>query len=298
MLPAARMHTAVLYSSTGSTYEIGRALGNGGMGHVFLAQRSTAGRQGVRQLVTLKILRPDATQQARRLFYHEGVLLPRLQHEHIVAFLERGRGVLQGSGPVDYLALRYVPGPTLDAVLKQANGPLSPLAVLGIAAQLAAALGYLHERGIVHCDLKPGNVLLEHAAPRVVLIDFGIARAPDFVGEPVAVGTPQYMAPEQAEPAAPCDGRTDIYALGVLLYELLTGRRLFPRRTTTDIRQGRQIEPHPDLLTGALHPELAAVLRRAVRRDPDERYPTTATLLDDLRRAMHIAAGCTRGDHG
>lgn len=235
---------ALLHSTTGSTFELGRPIGGGGMGHVYLAQQHRDNEQPG-QLVALKLLRLNAPEQARRLFYHEGTLLPRLQNPHIVRHVESGRGVVAGIGAVDYLALGYVAGSTTEELLKKRQSPLPPATVLGIVAQITAALAYLHQRGVVHCDLKPSNIMLEHAMPRAVLIDFGIARAPDFLGQPVAVGTPQYMAPEQADAHAECDGRADIYALGVVMYELLTGQRLFARRTTADIRRGHLVSVKP-----------------------------------------------------
>ena len=285
MRPAWSQRTQTLYSTTGSTLEVGRSLGAGGMGHVYLAQRRDDTAH-VGKLVALKILRPDAPEQARRLFYREGALLPRLHHPGIVGAIERGRGALSGAGTVDYLTLEYIAGQTIEDLLRRTHLALSPNIVLGMLAQLTVALDYLHQRGIVHCDLKPGNIMLEHAAPRVVLLDFGIARAPDFDGQLAAVGTPQYMAPEQADAQATCDGRTDIYALGVLIYECMTARRMFPQRTTADIRQGKLLTLDSTTLALAVAPPLAQVIARCLAPDPAERYPTAAALLDDLRQAV------------
>lgn len=279
-----RPRPALLHSTTGSTFELGRALGGGGMGHVYLAQQHRESESG--QLVALKLLRLNAPEPARRLFYHEGTLLPRLQNPHIVRHVESGRGAVAGIGAVDYLALGYIAGSTTEDMLKQRQSPLPPAIVLGIVAQLTTALAYLHQRGVVHCDLKPGNIMLEHATPRAVLIDFGIARAPDFLGQPVAVGTPQYMAPEQADPRSECDGRADIYALGVVIYELLTGWRLFPRRTTTDIRRGHLVSITHAELAGKVALPLAQVIARCLQHNPQERYGTVGELLEDMQRAL------------
>jgi|SRR5579859_3964685 len=285
------VQSQILYGVTGTTFELGRVLGAGGMGQVYLAQQRINDQgQCSEQLVALKILQPGAPQQARRLFYHEGTLLPRLQHDNIVRCIERGRGAVPGLGSVDYLALAFIGGESAGTLLQHYQSPLPPETVLGIVAQIAAALNYIHQRGIVHCDLKPSNIMLERSMPRAVLIDFGIARAPDFVGQPVAVGTPQYMAPEQADVQAPCDGRADLYALGVVTYELLTGRRLFPYRTTTDVQRGKLIAPHIRDLAGAVDMSVARVLARCLQRTPDERYRTVDAMLNDLRLAL---AGCT-----
>lgn len=278
--------THVLYGATGSTFEIGRVLGKGGMGCVYLAtKRSHATRASDVRLVALKLLYPDAPMQARRLFYHEGALLPRIQHPHIVQHVERGRGAIAGMGTIDYLATSYVAGETIEELLKRHQAPLAPATMLGIVAQMTDALAYLHQRGIVHGDIKLSNIMLEHASPRALLIDFGIARAPGFVGQPVAVGTPQYMAPEQLR-ARTCDGRADIYALGVVIYELLTGKRLFPHRTTTDIRQGRYTTPAWSDLTAKLPERIAGVIMRCLQTEPHHRYATVTMLYDDLRSSV------------
>lgn len=278
--------THYLYSTTGSIFEIGRTLGNGGMGRVYLAQRrSDLIPHMPPQLVALKILHTDSPLQARRLFYHEGSLLPRLQHPHIVRCIERGRGALAGVGTLDYLALDYIAGETAEHLLRRVRGPLPTSTVLGIVAQITSALDYLHQRGVVHCDIKPNNIMLEHGAPRAVLIDFGVARAPDLAGWPVAVGTPQYMAPEQIDPRHVCDGRADLYALGVLIYELISGRRLFPYRTTTDIQQGSQITLDSHAVVGIPGEAIANVIERCLQPDLSLRYPTADELLSDLQRA-------------
>lgn len=277
----------VLYSASGSTFEIGRILGDGGMGKIYLAQqRRNVRGENPERLVALKLLQPSSHAQARRLFYHEGSLLPRLNHPNIVRCLERGRGIIPGTGHVDYLALGYVAGETIEDLMQQRKVSLPPTTVLGIVAQITAALSYLHQRGIVHCDVKPNNIMLEHAAPNAVLLDFGIARASDFVGPLVAVGTPQYMAPEQVKPRSTCDGRTDLYALGIIIYELLSGRRLFPYRKTTDIQQGKMITPDRGTIAHVLGDILSQVVLRCLREDPNDRYATADELFTDLRRAI------------
>ena len=270
-----------LHSTTGSTFEIGRGLGQGGMGYVYLAQRRDLAAKR-NELVALKMLRPSAPEQARRLFYREGALLPRLQHPNIVRLIERGRGALGTGGAVDYLTLEYVAGQTIEDVLRRSQRPLPLDALLGMLAQLTSALDYLHQRGVVHCDLKPSNIMVEHAAPRVVLLDFGIARAPDFVGQLAAVGTPEYMAPEQADAQAACDGRADIYALGILLYECLTAKRLFPSRSTADIRTGKAVTVDREALAATVAPALAVVIAQCLSRLPEDRYATASQVFEGL----------------
>jgi serine/threonine protein kinase len=257
------------------------------MGKVYLArQRYSRSQVADGQYVALKLLRPEAPAHARRLFYHEGAVLPRLQHAHIVQYIERGRGIMPEVGQFDYLAVSYIAGETIEDLLCRRNGPLPAAIVLGIVAQVAEALRYLHRRGIAHCDLKLSNVMLERAAPHAVLIDFSTARAPDFVGQPIAVGTLQYMAPEQLDPRNHCDGRTDLYALGIMIYEMLTGRRLFPRRTTDDLKQGQKVTPSATDLAALPGNAVADVVMRCLLPDPSDRYAAADVLFNDLRSAL------------
>lgn len=291
----AGLRVAHFYSASGSAFDLMRPLGNGGMGHVYLSMRRSSRDAASGQLVALKLLRPDAPAHARRLFYHECTLVQRLQHPNIVQQLERGRGKMQDGQLFDFLALQFIAGETSEQLLRRLRSAIPADTALGIIAQITDALGYLHQRGIVHCDVKPGNIMLEHAASRAVLIDFGIARAPDFVGQPVAVGTPQYMAPEQIDPRNPCDGRVDLYALGVVMYELLTGRQLFQGRTTTDISQGRMIRPPLSDLSALLGAPIARVIDRCLRADPAERYPHAQQLLAELRQAIYQTRRAAQG---
>jgi eukaryotic-like serine/threonine-protein kinase len=277
--------THMLYSVTGSDFEIMRPLGNGGTSHVYLGQLHSKERGSASTFAAVKLLRPGAVATARRLFYHEGALLPRLQYPQIVGYLERGRGVIPEFGTVDYLALEYIAGNTLEELLRRQRGALPPDTVLGIVAQIVSALDYLHQRGIVHCDLKPSNIMLEHSTPRAVLIDFGIARAPHFVSQPVAVGTPQYMAPEQADPGMVSDRRADLYSLGVVIYELLSGQRLFPLRTIAELRQTGQRLIEQRLLA-SLDPGVVQVLMQCLHPDPAQRYPTATAVLHELRESV------------
>lgn len=292
MQSAFRSQRRVLYGANGSTYEIGHKLGDGGMSDVYLARHkpghvvSSEGR-----LVALKLLRPGTSSRARRLFYHECRLLPQLQHPHIIGYVDHGRGALVGSGTLDFLALRYVCGESLENLLRRQQKLLAHATVLGIIAQLTTALSYLHQRGITHCDLKPGNIMLQRVTPSAVLIDFGTAHSPDFASTTVAVGTPQYMAPEQADPRYRCDARSDIYTLGILIFELLAGRRLFPDRTPTDLRARPIQGPNIDELLATVDHSVASVVARCLCVDPAGRYSSVESLFHDLCQAMRQGSG-------
>ncbi|MCG8350502.1 MAG: hypothetical protein MI924_22270 [Chloroflexales bacterium] len=137
-------------------------------------------------------------------------------------------------------------------------------------------------------ELRADNFVIEDEGRTVPseLIDFSTARAPDFVGQPIAVGTLQYMAPEQIDPRGDCDGRTDLYALGIMIYEMLTGRRLFPRRTTDDLKQGQKVTPSATELAVLPSKAAADVIMRCLLPNPSDRYAAADVLFNDLRSAL------------
>lgn len=243
-------------------------LGQGGMGKVYRARDLRLGREVAVKLLAAPWLE-DPGFRAR--LEREGRALARLDHPGIVTVY--GFGEAEGQA---YLVMALVPGQSLDKCL-----PLAPAAAIEIAAQLAAALGYAHGRGIVHRDVKPSNVLLTPEG-RAMLMDFGIARRlqadapaadpPDALTAPfLATGTPAYMAPE-ARGGAEADPRMDIYSLGALLYEMLIGR--------------------PPAGAFALPPPpLGPILARALAPDPADRYPDMAAFEADLRGAVVAPAG-------
>src|SRR5690242_3937961 len=205
-------------------YELLRPLARGGMGEVYLARRRAA---GVEKWLVVKRMRPERAGDARflDLFMREARLTMSLAHQNIVPVFDFGR--------IDdqvFLAMERVEGKDLGSSLARAGAPLSPLVAAFIAAECCQALDYAHHRrgpdgallGIVHRDVTPRNVLLSWSG-EVKLTDFGIAAlAGDARGS--AVGTPAYMAPEQAR-GEPCDARADVYAVGLVLREALTGKR-------------------------------------------------------------------------
>jgi serine/threonine-protein kinase len=261
-------------------YEILESLGHGGMNDAYKARDSETG-----QLVVLKVpfssLIGDPATYSR--YQRELEIGKRLHHPNIQRLLAEGR--LDG-GSAPYLVLEYVDGTLLRDHLRE-KAPLSVDEAINIAVQLADALRYCHEHGVVHRDLKPENVLIEPDGT-VKLVDFGIAllqgaRRLTFRRLTSGFGTPDYMAPEQVQ-GERGDARTDVYAVGVMLYEMLTGEvpyqgdsplAVMSQRVTTDaplLRRKRE----------ALPPQLEAVVWRALRRDPAERYASMAQLRHDL----------------
>ena len=276
--------------------EVGRLLGRGGMGAVYEARQTRLDRT-----VALKVLPPELRRDAAFAgrFRREAKALAKLGHPSIVTVFDFGAappGDDGRDGPF-YLVMEFVDGPDLRAVLRRDPRP-SPAETLAIVRQIGAALDYAHGRGVVHRDVKPENVLLSRDGT-VKLADFGLAKlagpedasaadAPTTLTRAGQVmGTPQYMAPEQLTGGAAVDHRADLYAVGVLLYELLTGALPLGRYEPPSVRA--------DVPAG-----WDAIVHRALEVDPAARYPTAAALLADLDRLAAGEAGGTAsvGDAG
>lgn len=260
-----------LTRALGPQYRLGEEVGRGGMGVVFRATDLTLQRD-----VAVKVLNPDLighrTVAAR--FLAEARIIARLRHPNIVPVHAAGEadGLL-------YYVMDFVAGETLRQRL-QREPVLSPALAARITADIASALEAAAEAGVVHRDLKPENILLEGGGPRALLTDFGVARAlegaEDRTGPGVAMGTPAYMSPEQAAGEA-IDTRSDLYALGVVAYEMLTGRPPFegPNRVVLS----RQIMDPPTpvaTLRPEVPPALATAVMHALEKVPEARYQTPA----------------------
>jgi WD40 repeat protein len=284
-------------------YELLGELGRGGMGVVYKARHLKLNR-----LVALKMILagghsdPDAAAR----FKAEGEAVARLQHPNIVQIFEVGEAPAGPYGPpTPYLAMEYVEGGTLHACL--ADRPQPPRDAARMAEVLARAVHYAHQRGVLHRDLKPGNILLSRASaggglrPPLAecvphIADFGLAkRLDDSTGvtrSQMVVGTPNYMAPEQAVPAetapAPLGPPADVYALGAILYEMLTGRPPFLGATPADtLLQVQLLDPLPPRRCQPNVPaDLETVCLKCLQKEPAKRYPTAAELADDLARFL------------
>ncbi len=263
-------------------YEILGELGHGGMGVVYRARQESLNR-----LVALKMIRADsfAGPRERARFRTEAEAAARLQHPNIVRIYEVGE---QAGRP--FLALEYVEGGSLAQRLGGAPQPARGAAEL--VANLARAVQYAHEHGVVHRDLKPANILLSESGPRIA--DFGLAKqlggdAAHQTQTGEVLGTPSYMAPEQAAGKPGTVGQpADVYGLGAILYELLTGRPPFRGETTLDtLEQVRTQEPvPPSRLQPRLPRDLGTVCLKALAKEPARRYATAGELADDLRRFL------------
>ena len=268
-------------------YDLGESIGRGGMAKVFKATDTRLDR-----VVAIKVLAPELAgdQAFVGRFQREALAAARLNHPNIVSVYDSG-----SVGDVHFLVMEYVQGRTLAEVLSQ-DGRLLPERAMEIAESVASALAAAAAAGIVHRDIKPGNIMI---TPRgdVRVMDFGIARmdSQQTVAQTQAVmGTASYLSPEQAQ-GGPVDARSDIYSLGVVLYEMLTGRTPFQGDTAVAVAmQHVQDQPVPpsQVATG-IPAALDSIVLRALAKNPANRYPTADEFRRDLESArlgQHIAA--------
>lgn len=262
-------------------YTIEGEIGRGGMGVVYLARDLQLKRR-----VAIKVLPPELAYRSeiKTRFIREAQTAARLSHPHIVPI----HGVGEANGLV-YFSMGYVDGESLGARLKR-RGKLPIEEVRRITKETADALGMAHTMGIIHRDVKPDNILLDGTRRRVMVTDFGIAKALSDVGSGtltgtgVAIGTPTYMSPEQAAGEGEIDARSDLYALGIVAYEMITGRVPFKATTVPAILMKQITEPPPELTTfrPECPEELSSTIMRLLEKDPEERWPTA----ESLRRAL------------
>jgi len=275
----------------GDRYQVGEVIGRGGMAEVHEGRDVRLGRR-----VAIKILRPDLARdpafQAR--FRREAQSAASLNHPNIVAVYDTGEDVLAGEGAdaivVPYIVMEYVDGMTLRQLLASGRR-LLPERALEITAGVLSALDYAHRHGIVHRDIKPGNVMLTRTGD-VKVMDFGIARAlGDNTGTMTAastvMGTAQYLSPEQARGEI-VDARSDLYSTGVLLFELLTGRPPFTGESPVAIayQHVSEMPTPPSQIDNGVSPEIDIVVLHALSKRPEDRYQSAAEFRADVMRAI------------
>ncbi|RMG07816.1 MAG: serine/threonine protein kinase [Planctomycetota bacterium] len=259
-------------------FELLEVLGQGGMGVVFKVRH-----QGTNDLYALKVLRVRRgaqTETRRKRFRTEVQAMQRLRHENIVGVHGYGR-----DGPFDWYVMDYVEGKDLSTLLKAQA--LSSEQRLRVFAQVTRALVHAHKRGVIHRDLKPQNVLVDSEL-RVSILDFGLAKLLDdedgMTHTGSALGTPFYMSPEQIADPRNVGPPADVFALGVMLYEMMTGRRPFTGHSAGEV--GNKIltvdPPKPSRVNPEVHPNIDAICAKAMEKNPERRYASAEGLLKDL----------------
>ncbi|HYL20841.1 MAG TPA: protein kinase [Gemmatimonadales bacterium] len=250
-------------------YRIEKLLGKGGMGAVFLAHDLTLERE-----VAIKVLPPDVAQdeQVVRRFQQEAKTAAKLDHPNIIPIYR-----VESEGGLNYFVMKYISGTSLEDLLEKKE-PLAVPEIQRILWEAACALGHAHQRGVVHRDVKPANIMFDHDG-RVMLTDFGISKAlqaaTGFTATGMIIGTPHYMSPEQGK-GAPVDGRADQYSLGVVGYRMITAELPFSGDSVHTIIYKHIYEAPP--LASAKRPgipgSLTVAISRALSKEPEQRFAT------------------------
>ncbi|MFO1349259.1 MAG: serine/threonine-protein kinase [Gammaproteobacteria bacterium] len=274
-------------------YEVIGELGRGGMGYVYQARH-----RDLDAVFALKVLLPQLAADPSLVsrFQHEARIMAKLSHPNIVRVSDIAR-----DGDLYYFVMEYIAGHHLGQIIAE-RGPFAPADATAIALQIADALGYAHARqpAVIHRDIKPSNIMIEDGTGRVVVTDFGIAKLmdaadPGHTRTGFMVGTLRYAAPEQIRAAADLDGRADLYALGLVLYEMIGGRKLFEGMTNQAII-GRQLyEPAENTLTfiKPVPVALQQAIRKAVMKNREQRYASVDAFATELRRLATPSTGAT-----
>jgi serine/threonine protein kinase len=275
------MNDALIGQKLGD-YVIEALLGQGGMARVYRASDPNLNR-----MVAVKVIDPGVAgdpEYARR-FKREAQAVAKLSHPNIVSLVQFGL-----SGTVYYMAMAYIDGVDLDWLI---NDYLKDQRIIGapdmlrIVSQIASALDYAHSQGVIHRDIKPGNIMLNQQG-RAFLTDFGLVRdmAIPTLGE--IFGSPKYISPEQAINSANAVPQSDLYALGVVMYEMVTGRVPFDVGRPNDIAlmHIEELPPAPRQFNEALPPAVEAVILKLLEKRPEDRYQTGSEMVNALRQAL------------
>ena len=291
-----------IIGQTIGNYRVTQKLGEGGMGSVYLAEHPAIGKK-----VALKVLHAEfaANQEVVARFFNEAKAVNDIQHPNIVDIVDYGVLAAGPSGEqMVYFIMEFLPGIALSDLIRR-EAPLSPERALSVSLQVADALAASHAKGIVHRDLKPDNIMLiQRGRERdfVKLLDFGIAKLTgDQAGSRrtrtgIVMGTPAYMSPEQCEGRGNIDHRTDIYALGIVIYEMITGRVPFLGEGYGEVlvQHLTQAPAAPSTIRGLIPPHVEQVVLKALEKRPDMRYPT----MEDMMRALADPVGYVEANGG
>ncbi|NLG56000.1 MAG: Stk1 family PASTA domain-containing Ser/Thr kinase [Rhodococcus sp.] len=269
-----------------SRYELGEILGFGGMSEVHLARDVRLSRD-----VAIKVLRADLARDPTFYlrFRREAQNAAALNHPAIVAVYDTGEAETE-AGPLPYIVMEYVEGDTLRDIVRS-EGPMAPRQAMEVISDVCAALDFSHRNGIVHRDVKPANVMINRAGA-VKVMDFGIARAISDASSPMTqtaavIGTAQYLSPEQAR-GEQVDARSDVYSLGCVLFEILTGEPPFKGDSPVAVayQHVREDPRTPSDLNPDIPPALDSVILKAMSKNPANRYQSAADMRSDLVRVL------------
>ncbi len=287
-------------NTTIGNYQVTRKIGEGGMGSVYLAEHPLIGKK-----VALKVLHAEfaSNQDVVTRFFNEAKAVNDIQHPNIVDIIDYGV-IPTNRGDMVYFIMEHLDGHPLEDVIAE-QAPLSPERALHICAQVADALAASHNSNIVHRDLKPDNIILvKHRSTDdfVKLLDFGIAKLTgDQPGSSrtrtgIVMGTPAYMSPEQCEGKGNIDRRTDVYALGVVLYQMITGQVPFLGSGYGEILVQHLTQPPvpPSTIRGVIPPHVEAVCMKALEKSPEARYQC----MEDFMAALHDPVGFVEANGG
>jgi serine/threonine protein kinase/Tfp pilus assembly protein PilF len=257
-------------------YEIIEELGKGGMGHVFHVTDKETNEE-----IALKLIKPEIALDKKTIgrFRNELILARKIRHKNICGMYD-----LSEYEGTYYITMEYIPGEDLQSLVKRV-GRLDTGTAIKIAKQVCEGLGEAHRLGVVHRDLKPSNIMIDREG-NARIMDFGIARSlstKSMTGEGMIIGTPEYMSPEQAE-AKEVDPRSDIYSLGIILYEMLTGQLPFDGDTPLSIAMKHQREKpkDPRVMNSQIPKELCWIILKCLEKNKGDRYETSAKILSEL----------------
>jgi len=280
--PTLTLETPVYSLERGGTfadrYEIIEEVGKGGMGRVYKVFD-----RKIKENIALKLLKPEIAADLRTIerFRNELKFARRISHPHVCRMYDLGE-----AGQMHFITMEYVTGEDLKSFIRRA-GHLTEAKALSIAEQITEGLAEAHRLGVIHRDLKPQNVMIDRDGNAKVM-DFGIARslhAAGFTGSGIMVGTPEYMSPEQAE-ASGVDQRSDLYSLGIIIYEMVTGKVPFSGETPLSValKQKTEIPRNPRELNAMISEDLSRLIMKCLEKEKERRYQTAAELRADLDR--------------
>ncbi|MER7756539.1 protein kinase [Kitasatospora sp. NPDC097643] len=288
------------FSLGNGRYVLQRLLGEGGMASVHLAYDSVLDRQVALKSMHSELGRDDSFKER---FRREAQAVARLEHPNIVTVYDSGEDIAPDGSSTPYIVMQLIDGKGLREAMNEAvaqYGAMPTEEALKVTVGVLNALEASHDMGLVHRDIKPGNVMFDRKG-NVKVMDFGIARALEsgvtsMTQTGMVVGTPQYLSPEQAL-GKPVDARSDLYSVGVMLFEMLTGQLVFDGDSAFSIayKHVQEEPPAPSTFNRSLNPAVDAFVAQALRKDPAHRFPSAAAMRDEAERLIAAAKGGGNG---